>query len=111
MSDIICESCGFENDREAKYCQGCGSFLTEKKSLKKIIKSLNFGSIAGAGAKGTSIAPLAGIDLDNKNKDSDSKERVCKSYSLKDGTWYCPYCGKNNRQVEYSCGDCLREKP
>lgn len=114
MSSVICKKCGFDNDTAAKYCQKCGSFLTQKKSLKKFIESLNFGSIAGAGAKGTSIAPLVGIDLDNKNRQNEGvrNERVNKSYSLEDGSWYCPYCGKkNNKQSEFFCGDCLREKP
>ena len=92
----------------AKYCQNCGSFLKSKKSFKKFIESLNFGSIAGAGAKGTSIAPLAGIDLDNKDVTS---KKVKKSYSLEDGSWYCPYCGKKNKETQFLCEECLREKP
>ena len=115
MTGLICENCGFDNDTAAKYCQNCGSFLKPQKSFKKFIESLNFGSIAGAGAgaKGTSIAPLVGIDLDNKNsqnKDVMSK-KVKKSYSLKDGSWYCPYCGKKNKQTRFLCEECLREKP
>ncbi|MGL6107904.1 hypothetical protein [Romboutsia sp.] len=113
MSEIICNSCGFDNDPVAKYCQKCGSLLTHKKSLNKFMKSLNFGSLAGAGSKGTSVAPIVGIDVDNKNRENESttNERVSKSYSLEDGSWYCPYCGKKNRQTEFSCGDCLKGKP
>ncbi|KHS58443.1 hypothetical protein QX51_02795 [Terrisporobacter othiniensis] len=114
MSDRICKECGFDNDSVSKYCQKCGSFLTQKKSLKKFVESLNFGSIAGAGAKGTSMAPLAGIELDKNNRENEcsTNERVRKSYYLEDGSWYCPYCGKkNNKQAEFFCGDCLREKP
>ena len=113
MTGLICENCGFDNDTVAKYCQNCGSFLKPQKSFKKFIKSLNFGSIAGAGAKGTSIAPLSGIDLDNKNRKNEdaTTERVKKSYSLEDGSWYCPYCGEKNNQTQFLCRDCLREKP
>lgn len=114
MSGLICEKCGFDNDTIAKYCQKCGSFLKPKKSFRKFIESLNFGSVAGAGAKGTSIAPLVGIEIDKNNRQNEgaTNERVKKSYSLEDGSWYCPYCGKkNNKQAEFSCGDCLREKP
>ena len=114
MMDVICKECGFSNDPVARYCQKCGSFLTPKKSLKKFVESLNFGSVAGAGAKGTSIAPLAGIEIDNNNRQNEgaNNTRVNKSYSLEDGSWYCPYCGnKNNKQAEFSCADCLREKP
>ena len=114
MSDITCKECGFDNDSVSQYCQKCGSFLTQKKSLKKFVGSLNFGSIAGAGAKGTSMAPLAGIELDKNNRENEcsTTERVRKSYSLEDGSWYCPYCGKkNNKQAEFFCSDCLREKP
>lgn len=114
MTNLICKECGFENDTAAKYCQKCGSHLIQKKSLKKLVKSFNFGSVAGAGAKGTSIAPLAGMDIDNNNRQSEGTmgQKVRKSYSLEDGSWYCPYCGKkNNKQSEFFCSDCLREKP
>lgn len=113
MIGLICEKCGFDNDTLAKYCQNCGSSLKSKKSLKKFIESLDFGSIAGSGAKGTSIAPLVGIDLDNKNSQSKDvmSKKVKKSYSLEDGSWYCPYCGKKNKQTIFLCEECLREKP
>lgn len=113
MDNLSCKECNFDNDNVARYCQNCGSFLGEKKSFKNIIKSFNFGSIAGSGAKGTSIAPLAGMDIDNKNKQNEGvgKEKVSKSHSLEDGSWYCPYCGKKNKRGQYSCGECFREKP
>ena len=114
MVDIICKECGFDNDNVAKYCQKCGSHLKPKKSLKKIMESLNFGSISGSGAKGVSIAPLVGIDIDKNNREYEyaTGKRVRKHYSLEDGSWYCPYCGnKNNKQVEFFCAECLRERP
>lgn len=113
MDDLTCKECGFDNDNAAKYCQKCGSFLNHKKSFKKFIESLNFGSIAGTGAKGTSIALLAGMDADNKNRQNEyeTNERVKKSYSLEYGSWYCPYCGNKNERVRTLCGDCLRERP
>lgn len=111
---IICKECDFDNDTVARYCQKCGSYLKQKKNFKKFMESLNFGSVAGAGAKGVSIAPLAGMEVDKNNReDEDTRcERVRKHYSLEDGSWYCPYCGKkNNKQSEFFCGDCLRERP
>mgnify|MGYP001425818139 FL=1 len=65
------------------------------------------------GSKGTSIAPLFGIDLDKKNMQDkgETNKRVKKSYSLKDGSWYCPYCGNKNKVTQFFCVDCLREKP
>lgn len=87
MRYIICKECGFDNDEAAKYCQRCGSHLTQKKNFKKFIESLNFGSVAGAGAKGTSIAPIAGMKIDNNSDNRDAMvERVRKSYSLEDGS-------------------------
>ncbi|MGL5314604.1 MAG: hypothetical protein ACRC92_15240 [Peptostreptococcaceae bacterium] len=113
ISSTICKQCNFENDVAAIYCQKCGSFLEPQKGFKKLVKSLNFGSIAGMGAKGTSIAPLAGMDIDNKSlqREGNTSERVSKSYSLEDGSWYCPYCGKKNTRGQFLCGDCLRQKP
>ena len=113
MSYIICKQCGFDNDLLAKYCQNCGSMLEKQNGFKEFIKSINFGSIAGMGSKGTSIAPLFGIDLDKKNMQDkgETNKRVKKSYSLKDGSWYCPYCGHKNKLTQFFCVDCLREKP
>lgn len=114
MSEITCKECGFDNDDAAKYCQKCGSYLTPKKSFKKFMESLNFGNVAGAGAKGTSIAPLSGLEIDKNNRKNEysPNEKVRRRYILEDGSWYCPYCGKKNiKQSEYFCGDCLRDRP
>lgn len=105
-----CRICSFENDDHAFYCQNCGEALKNKFSIKRYLKSLNFGSVAGGGAKGISVAPLVGMELD-KLKEHKEFMPVTKSYSLEDGSWYCPYCGKRNRKMEMQCGDCLRGKP
>ena len=105
-----CGKCFFENDNLAIYCQNCGSLLKKKINLKKFLKSLNFGSIAGTGSKGVSIAPLVGMELDKKNN-TNIDERVTKSHCLKDGSWFCPYCGKKNVKFDFSCSNCLKSKP
>ena len=90
-----CNKCGFDNDPNALYCQKCGSLL-KNKGFKNYIKSLKLGSVAGAGAKGISIAPLAGIQLDKNTDANKNFKRVTKQYTLEDGSWYCPYCGTRN---------------
>lgn len=51
------------------------------------------------------------IDNNSDNRDA-MVERVRKSYSLEDGSWYCPYCGnKNRKENEFLCSDCLRDRP
>lgn len=105
----VCESCKFENQEAASYCQHCGSLLKTKGNVKRFIKSLNFGSVAGSGAKGVSVAPLTGMALDKKNNQV-TQAKVTQSHSLEDGSWFCPYCGQKNKRVEAICSKCLREK-
>lgn len=93
MGDMICKFCDFNNDMQVRYCQRCGSF--------------NFGSILGSGVRGISISPLAGMDFDNNNKQNQGS-KVNKSYSLEDGSWFCPYCGNKNKVTEFLCSNCLR---
>ena len=88
----------------------CGSLLKPTRNIKTLLKSLNFGNVAGSGSKGVSIAPLVGIELDKKNNASDRK-KVTQSHSLKDGSWFCPYCGQKNKPSQITCSNCLEEKP
>lgn len=106
---IKCDNCNFENDAATKYCQNCGNLLKQKKIIK-IIKSFNFGSIAGMGSKGVSIAPLIGMNLD-KSKNIDNFDKVKKKHSLDDGSWFCPYCGQKNKINNLFCKNCSRFKP
>jgi len=106
----FCTNCSFDNSNAASYCQNCGSKLKKARSLKQFIKSINWGSVAGLGNKGVSIAPLVGMESD-KYKNINSYNRVNKSHSLKDGSWYCPYCGTKNTMTNFSCINCLRTKP
>ena len=110
MKEKICEKCGFVNDVNAFYCQKCGSHLSNK-SIKNFVKSLKLGSVAGGGAKGVSIAPIAGMEVDKMSGSAQSFKPVRKSYSLEDGSWYCPYCGKKNKEHDMECGDCEKTKP
>ncbi len=110
MEYRLCSNCNFENDTAALYCQKCGAKLPVKQ-LKKFLNSLEFGSIAGAGQKGTSIAPLVGMTIDKNNSASTSTAIVRTRYTLEDGMWYCPYCGKKNRQTDIQCLACNKPRP
>lgn len=106
---IVCNNCNFENDKSAKYCQNCGHLLNHK-NITRLLKSFDLGIISGTGSKGVSIAPLIGISLD-KNKDIDNYEKVKKKHSLKDGSWFCPYCGEKNKINNLFCKNCSKFKP
>lgn len=110
VKERICKKCGFTNDTNAFYCQKCGTHLSNK-GIKNFVKSLKLGSVAGGGAKGVSIAPIAGMEVDKMSGSAQSFKSVRKSYSLEDGSWYCPYCGKKNKEHAVECGDCGKAKP
>lgn len=104
-----CSKCSYENPVNSKYCQQCGTKLKVKKSVFSRENISNTGTIAGAGAKGVSVAPLAyrkgqesGNDMGQSSQPSQVQIPVT---PLEDGTWYCPLCGdKNKGQSCRGCG-------
>ncbi len=111
MNNKLCENCNYENDQVSSYCQKCGNPL-KKNNLKSFLNSLEFGSIAGTGQKGVSSAPLAGMHLDKENRKSTKSFSVVKNhYLLEDGSWYCPYCGQHNKQIDFHCYSCFKPRP
>lgn len=57
---IKCKKCSFENLPGAKFCQGCGEKLPRKMDFKTLVDRLYLKDIAGAGARGVSVAPWRG---------------------------------------------------
>lgn len=106
---IICKKCEFENLEGTKYCQKCGSKLKES---AKLFDFKNTKFLAGAGAKGSSIAPLAMMSVTNGTSDLGpvtSVKNVVKVLPLEDGRWYCPDCGELNPPHTFSCKGCGRD--
>ncbi|WP_455716860.1 hypothetical protein [Anaerosporobacter sp.] len=95
-----CNNCRFENQEESNYCQHCGIRLTSKKSMFSRDNISATGTIAGAGAKGVSVAPLA---YKNGTEAGKSAPRIVIT-PHEDGTWFCPLCGEKN--TGYSCRGC-----
>ena len=63
MGQLICKSCNYENPDLYKYCRHCGSELKTKHTIGLGNESR---TIAGAGAKGISIAPLGGMSVEKQ---------------------------------------------
>jgi predicted amidophosphoribosyltransferase len=104
---ILCKNCGFENLEGTNYCQKCGKKLIVK---NKFIKSLDFGSVSGTGAKGVSVAPLAAKAISNEaGKIKQNKNKIVKVIPLKDGSWHCPDCGQLNKPYSLYCKGCGRD--
>lgn len=99
----VCTKCNFKNPQGSIYCQHCGNklkkkafFSTDANQSKKIF-------FAGMGNKGSSIAPLGGMAIQNQAKQfSDYKQKKSfpkiKIIPLEDGSWYCPLCGDKNKE-------------
>ena len=85
-------NCGFINQEGSKYCQHCGTKLRKKESMFSRDNISSTGTIAGAGAKGVSVAPLA---YKNGIEDRKVAPRITIT-PLEDGTWFCPLCGEKN---------------
>ncbi len=112
MKNNTCIKCNFLNDPNAIYCQQCGNKVA-KKSLKKFASNLQFGSLAGMGSKGVSVAPIVGVEMDkaHNNKFHANKVKVLKHFVLDDGSWFCPYCGNKNKRTDKLCVECSSECP
>lgn len=113
IKTIKCEKCNFENLEHTAYCQRCGNKLRQKKTLGRLLKSLDLKDIAGAGAKGVSAAPMAGRVIEDQAKEISASggtrgKGKAKVLPLSDGTWFCPDCGEHNRAGVAVCKGCGR---
>lgn len=76
-----------------------------------MINSKNTKYAAGAGQKGTSLAPLGAMAIEEQAKElgpvttHKSFVKVC---PMVDGTWYCPDCGELNKKGSNFCKGCER---
>lgn len=107
-----CGKCSFENLEHTAYCQRCGTKLRQKKTLGRLLKSLDLKDIAGAGAKGVSAAPMAGRVIEDQAKEvsvpGGMPAKKAKVLPLDDGSWFCPDCGEHNRTGTAFCKGCGR---
>lgn len=108
---IKCNYCKFENLNDTRYCQKCGKRLSGHTSLLgwKALQPL-----AGTGARGTSIAPIAALTIDEQaqelgvDKSPANVQRV-NVIPLPDGSWFCPECGDHNKPYSRICSGCGRD--
>ncbi len=108
----LCKHCGFQNLDGTRYCQKCGKKIV-RKGFRAFFRGADFGSLAGAGAKGVSIAPLGKMAIDRSPKqwkDGRNSSGHVKAVPLEDGSWYCPDCGFHNARNTLFCGNCSRYK-
>lgn len=109
---IKCKKCSFKNFPGTKFCQGCGEKLPRKKDFKALVDSLDLKDIAGAGAKGVSVAPMAGRVIEGQAEAAGAKANknstAAKVVLHDDGTWFCPDCGEHNRTGVRICKGCGR---
>lgn len=108
MGELKCTICSYENPEQSKYCQHCG---TELKRRHKFGLGNESRTIAGTGARGSSIAPLGGLAVESQaaemaaGKIKNKFPRIIIK-PLEDGTWYCPLCGDKNigQNICKGCG-------
>lgn len=105
-----CQTCGAENSEGTHYCQNCGGKLKVKVSGRF---SWEHGTaFAGLGHKGSSIAPLGAMAIENQGKDLGKitvRKNLVKVCPRKDGSWYCPDCGELNEKYKNFCRNCGRD--
>lgn len=113
----VCGNCLTENEVNVRYCQGCGTYIKSKFSLKDIFRdSQTITKIAGMGAKGVSLAPLGIITAENQGKEAFGQAGAkivrtnAKVIPLADGSWFCPDCGYHNQSQSQSCINCEKYK-
>lgn len=109
---IRCKKCSLDNLPGTRFCQGCGDKLPKKKDFKTFLDGLDLKDIAGAGAKGVSVAPMAGRVIEDQAKESGGKtgsnRRTARVVPKSDGTWFCPDCGEHNKRGVRTCFGCGR---
>lgn len=107
---IICKNCGVENLDGTRFCQGCGRPLIPARHL---FKNGNFKFLAGAGTKGSSIAPLVALSTERQAKELGGvlprRKHMVKVVPLQNGSWYCPDCGQLNLPHALFCNSCGRD--
>lgn len=104
-----CAKCNSDNLAGTKYCQKCGGKVKEA-SLFTSWKETKF--LAGMGAKGSSLAPLGAMAVEEQSKELGSvttHKTLVKVLPLDDGRWYCPDCGELNDKRILSCKGCGRD--
>lgn len=105
-----CNICGMENLDGTHYCQGCGCKLKKKTFGGFPWKSAK--AFTGLGHKGSSIAPLGAMAIENQSKELGKvtvHKTLVKVCPREDGTWYCPDCGELNGQYKNFCKNCGRD--
>lgn len=106
METGTCPKCGAKNDPRTRYCCHCGSYIAPKKSLRRLVKSLNPISLAGAVMRPVNIAPLTTKDLLDHGYAAENG--AAPVYPLKDHSWFCPDCGEHNAPFQTVCKGCGR---
>ncbi len=104
-----CKNCNFENLYGTKYCQKCGEKL---KISNKIFYFQNGKFLAGAGTRGSSLAPLAMMSTQNTASTLGpvtTTSNLVKVVPLEDSSWYCPDCGEHNIPHSFYCKGCGRD--
>lgn len=104
-----CKNCGVQNLDGTNYCQNCGSKLKLKSSGSTWG---NFKIFAGLGHKGSSIAPLAAMSIENQGKSMGEAvvhRNLVKVCPLRNGQWYRPDCGELNEKYTSFCKSCGRD--
>lgn len=105
---LKCQHCAYLNPDGSLYCQKCGTPL---KSQFTILPRRNENTVyvAGAGARGVSIAPLLGREVQRQAAELVPDKAAGHPYirieADADGSWYCPLCGDHNRaNICKGCG-------
>ena len=104
-----CKHCEFDNLDGTKYCQRCGKKLSNHLIDSKWNKTKY---LAGTGHKGSSLAPLGGMAIENQAKSLGgiiTHKHLTKVCPLEDGSWYCPDCGEPNPKHSTFCKGCGRD--
>lgn len=104
-----CKYCEFENLDGTNYCQRCGKKLTRSLGHSKWKKQKY---LAGNGTRGSSLAPLGGIAIENQAKSLGgilTHKHLVKVSPLENGSWYCPDCGELNAKYSRFCKGCGRD--
>lgn len=103
---IICGKCDFKNPGGSIYCQHCGEKLRVKRIFFKKDKSNVF--LAGSGTKGSSLAPLAGMSIQNRAAEfCANPKKVFPAIQITpstEGIWFCPLCGDKNTKTDFCKG-------
>ncbi len=105
-----CKICKAENLPGTHYCQNCGGKLKVKNSGGLLWEKGK--AFAGLGHKGSSIAPLGAMAVENQGKEFGEmtfRKNLVKVCPKKDGSWYCPDCGELNEQYKNFCKNCGRD--